>query len=97
MAKFDIATLYLVLVIFSGVQLYLQNCKSKSVLVVSIFEMQGVMWVRPFTCNSDLFSKFMLLAGRSTRITVKVFHKVDLFLMEKNGPESKRESCSAAH
>ena len=74
-AKFDVATSYLALVTFSDVRLYLQNCKSESVLVVSIFEMQGVMWVRPFTCNSDLFSKFMLLAGRSTRITVKVFHE----------------------
>ena len=36
--KFNIATLYLVLETFSGVQLYLQNCKSESVLVVSIFE-----------------------------------------------------------
>ena len=75
MAKFDVATSYLALATFSGVQLYLQNCKSESILVVSIFEMQGVMWLRPFTCNSDLFSKFMLLAGRSTRIIVKVFHE----------------------
>ena len=74
-AKFDVATSYLALTIFSDVRLYLQNCKFESVLVVSIFEMQGVMWVQPFTCNSDLFSKFMLLVGRSTRITVKVFHE----------------------
>ena len=75
MAKFDVATSYLALATFSGVWLYLQNCKDESVLVVSIFETQGVMWVRPFTCNSDLFSKFVLLTGRSTRITVKVFHE----------------------
>ena len=75
MAKFDVATSYLALTTFSGVWLYLQNCKSESVLVVSIFEMQGVMWVRPFTCNSDLFLKFVLLTERSTRITVKVFHE----------------------
>ena len=37
--KFDIATSYLALETFSGVQLYLQNCKSESVLVISIFEM----------------------------------------------------------
>ena len=43
--KLDIATSYLVLAIFSGVQLYLQNYKSESVLVVSKFEMQCVMWV----------------------------------------------------
>ena len=43
--KIDMATSYLVLATFSGVQLYLQNCKSESVLVVSIFEMQGVLWV----------------------------------------------------
>ena len=97
MAKFDVATSYLALATFSGVQLYLQNCKSKSVLVVSIFEMQGVMWVRSFTCNSDLFLKFMLLTGRSTRITVKVFHEGGPILDGGNGPESKRESCSAAH
>ena len=97
MAKFDVATLYLILATYSGVRLYLQNCKSENVLVVSIFETEGVMWVQPFTCNIDLFSKFVLLTGQSTRITVKVFHKVDLFLMEENGPESKRESCSAAH
>ena len=29
--------------------------------------------------------------------TVKVFHEVDLFSMEGNGPESKSKSCSAAH
>ena len=39
MAKFDVAASYLVLATFSGVRLYLQNCKSESVLVVSIFEM----------------------------------------------------------
>ena len=39
MIKIDIATLYLVLTMFSGVWLDLQNCKSESVLVVSIFEM----------------------------------------------------------
>ena len=73
--KLDIATSYLALTTFSGVRVYLQNCKSESVLVVSIFEMLGVMWVRPFTCNSDLYLKFVLLAGRSTRITVRVFHE----------------------
>ena len=36
--KIDVATLYLVLATFIGVQLYLQNCKSESVLVVSILE-----------------------------------------------------------
>ena len=39
MAKLDVAPLYLALEIFSDVWLYLQNCKSKSALVVSIFEM----------------------------------------------------------
>ena len=39
MAKLDVATSYLVLATLSGVWLYLQNCKSESVLVVSIFEM----------------------------------------------------------
>ena len=38
MAKLDVATSYLALTTFSGVQLYLQNCKSESVLVASIFE-----------------------------------------------------------
>ena len=38
MAKLDVATSYLALATFSGVQLYLQNCKSESVLVASIFE-----------------------------------------------------------
>ena len=33
------------------------------------------MWVQPFTCNSDLYSEFVLLAGLSTRITVRVFHE----------------------
>ena len=73
--KIDIATLYLVLATFSGVRLYLQNCKSESVLVVSIFETYGVLWVKPFTCISDIYSKFVLLTVRSTRITVKVFHE----------------------
>ena len=73
--KINIATSYLILAIFSSIQLCLQNCKSESVLVVSIFEMQGVLWVRPFTCISDIYSKFVLLAVRSTRITVKVFHE----------------------
>ena len=36
--KIDVATSYLVLATFIGVWLYLQNCKSESVLVVSIFE-----------------------------------------------------------
>ena len=36
--KIDVATSYLVLATFIGVQLYLQNCKSESVLVVSIFK-----------------------------------------------------------
>ena len=71
MAKLDIATLYLALATFSGVRLYLQNCKSKSVLVASIFKTKGVMWVRPFTCSSDIYSKFVLFAG----ITVTVFHE----------------------
>ena len=74
-SKFNVATLYLALTTFSGVPLYPQNCKSKSVLVVSIFEMKGVMWVQPFTCNSDLYSKSVPLTGRSTRITVRVFHE----------------------
>ena len=39
MAKLDITTSYSALATFSGVQLYLQNCKSESVLVASIFEM----------------------------------------------------------
>ena len=39
MAKLDVATSYLALATFSDVRLYLQNCKSESVLVVSIFEM----------------------------------------------------------
>ena len=39
MAKLDIATSYFALATFSGVQLYLQKCKSESALVVSIFEM----------------------------------------------------------
>ena len=39
MAKSDTATSYLALATFNGVQLYLQNCKSESVLVASIFEM----------------------------------------------------------
>ena len=34
----DIETSYLVLATFIGVRLYLQNCKSESLLVVSIFE-----------------------------------------------------------
>ena len=38
MAKLDVATSYLALATFSGVRLYLQNCKSESVLVVLIFE-----------------------------------------------------------
>ena len=38
MAKLDVATSYLALTTFSGVRLYLQNCKSESVLLVSIFE-----------------------------------------------------------
>ena len=38
-AKLDVATSYLALETFGGVQLYLQNCKSESVLVASIFEM----------------------------------------------------------
>ena len=38
MVIIDVATSYLVLATFIGVRLYLQNCKSKSVLVVSIFE-----------------------------------------------------------
>ena len=37
-AKLDVATLYLALATFSGVRLYLQNCKSESALVVSILE-----------------------------------------------------------
>ena len=56
-----------------------------------------MMWVRPFTYNSDLYSKFVLLAGQSTRITVRVFHEGGPILNGENGPESKRESCSAAH
>ena len=38
MVKIDIATSYLVLATSIGVWLYLQNCKSKSVLVASIFK-----------------------------------------------------------
>ena len=71
MAKLDVATSYLALATFSGVRLYLQNCKSESVLAASIFEMSGVIWVRQFTCSSDLYSKFVLFAG----ITVRVFHE----------------------
>ena len=38
-AKLDVTPSYLVLATFSGVRLYLQNIKSESVLVVSIFKM----------------------------------------------------------
>ena len=38
MVKINVATSYLVLATFIGVRLYLQNCKSESVLVVSIFK-----------------------------------------------------------
>ena len=37
-AKLDITISYSALATFSGVRLYLQNCKSESVLVASIFE-----------------------------------------------------------
>ena len=50
-----------------------------------------MLWVRPFTCISDIYSKFVLLTLRSSRITVKSSLRVDLFLREENGPESKRE------
>ena len=97
LVKIDVATSYLVLATFIGVQLYLQNCKSKSVLVVSIFETQGVMWVRPFTHIVTLYSKFMLSRRAIHMNTVKVFHEGGPVLLEENGLESKRESCSAAH
>ena len=72
MAKFDVATSYLALATFSGVWLYLQNYKC-----IGCLNIQDVRCDvgATFTCNSDLFSKFVLLAGRSTRITVKVFHE----------------------
>ena len=43
MAKLDVATLYLALAIFNGVWLYLQNCKSKSVL--------GCLNIQDVRCN----------------------------------------------
>ena len=65
MVKIDVGTSYLVLETFIDVWWYLQNCKSVSVLVVSIFETQGVVWVRPFTRKVTLYSKFVLFAEQS--------------------------------